>query len=78
MGSAIMTCCTPILCYQGIYYLYLVRIVVGICSGLAFPAVNSVYTKWSTPMERSRISAFGISGIYLGAVIAMLLSGWRM
>lgn len=76
LGTSIMTCLTPILCYRGIYCLYLGRIILGIFSGLSFPAVNAVYSKWTTPMERSRVAAFGISGIYFGAVIAMTLSGW--
>jgi MFS transporter, ACS family, solute carrier family 17 (sodium-dependent inorganic phosphate cotransporter), other len=89
-----MTLITPILCYQGIHYLYLVRVVEGLFGGLSFPSskyltrltvsykmktfflVNTVWSKWSPPLERSRISGFGMSGCFSGTVVAMLLSGF--
>ena len=71
-----MTLLTPILCYQGVYYLYAVRIIEGILGGLSFPSINAVYAKWSPPLERSRCSGFGISGCFTGTTIAMLMSGW--
>lgn len=71
-----MTLLTPVLCTQGIYYLYAVRVVEGIFSGFSFPSINTVYAKWSPPLERSRISGFGISGCFTGTVIALLVSGW--
>jgi MFS transporter, ACS family, solute carrier family 17 (sodium-dependent inorganic phosphate cotransporter), other len=71
-----MTLITPILCYQGIHYLYLVRVIEGIFGGLSFPSINTVWSKWSPPLERSRISGFGISGCFAGTVVAMLLSGF--
>lgn len=71
-----MTLLTPILVYQGVYYLCAVRVIEGIFGGLAFPAVNTVYAKWSPPLERSRISGFGMSGCFAGTVVAMLMSGW--
>jgi len=71
-----MTLLTPVLCYQGIYYLYAVRAIEGIFGGLSFPAATAVYAKWSPPLERSRIAGFGVSGCFAGTVVAMLLSGW--
>lgn len=71
-----MTLLTPILCYQGVYYLIAARVIEGIFSGLSFPSINAVYAKWSPPLERSKISGFGISGCFAGTVVAMLMSGW--
>ncbi|KAG5676921.1 hypothetical protein PVAND_006718 [Polypedilum vanderplanki] len=75
-ATAIMGLLTPILCYQGITYLIAARVLQGIFSGLSFPSVNAIYAKWSPPLERSRTASYGISGIYVGTVIANLLSGW--
>lgn len=75
-GTSVMAVLTPIVCYQGIYYLFAIRVLQGIFSGLSFPSVNDIYAKWSPPMERSRMSGFGISGCFAGAVVAMILSGW--
>lgn len=71
-----MTLLTPILCYQGIYYLYAIRVIEGIFAGVSFPSINAVYAKWSPPLERSRTSGFAVSGCFAGTVIAMLVSGW--
>lgn len=71
-----MTLLTPILCYQGIRYLILLRVLEGIFGGLSFPSINAVWSKWSPPLERSRVSGIGISGCFAGTVISMLVSGF--
>ncbi|KAL7051887.1 hypothetical protein ACKWTF_004680 [Chironomus riparius] len=75
-GTAVMTLFTPLMTYQGITYLIISRVIQGVFSGMAFPAVNAVYAVWSPPLERSRSASYGISGIYVGTIIANLLSGW--
>lgn len=71
-----MTLLTPLLCYQGIMYLIISRVLQGIFSGMSFPSANAIYSTWSPPLERSRFASFGISGIYAGTIIANVLSGW--
>ncbi|KAG4071293.1 hypothetical protein HA402_003997 [Bradysia odoriphaga] len=73
---SIVTLLTPIMSSKGIYYLIAARVLVGAFSGLSYPSVQAVYAKWSPPLERTRTSGFGIAGIYLGTVLAMVLSGW--
>lgn len=68
-----MTLLTPILCYQGIYYLYAVRVIEGILGGLSFPSINMVYAKWSPPFERSRVSGFGMSGCFTGTGLLSII-----
>lgn len=54
---------TPLMCIKGgIGLLILARVVQGIFSGLAFPSINDVYSKWAPPNERSRFASIGISG----------------
>lgn len=45
-----MTLMTPLMCYQGVHYLYGVRVIEGVLGGLSFPSINTVYAKWSPPM----------------------------
>lgn len=75
-GTSVMTLLTPILCYQGISYLYAVRVIEGILGGLSFPSINAVYANWSPPLERTRVSSFGLSGCFAGTVLTMVMSGW--
>lgn len=46
-----MTFLTPTLFFLGIPYLYVVRIVIGVFSGISNPSVNAVYDKWCPPNE---------------------------
>lgn len=71
-----MTIFTPLLCFHGIFYLYVSRLLVGFFSGLAFPSINMVYSQWTPPLERSRASGYALSGMYCGAVFALALSGF--
>ncbi|KAG5675888.1 hypothetical protein PVAND_005753 [Polypedilum vanderplanki] len=75
LGTAVMTLLTPILCYQGIGYLILSRVIQGICSGLAYPSINMVYANYIPPIERSRTASYGTSGIFVGTILGNFLSG---
>lgn len=66
---------TPLAAKQGVYYLVAIRVIEGCFGGLSFPSINAVYAKWAPPLERSKMSGFGISGCFAGTVIAMLASG---
>jgi MFS family permease len=54
-----MTLLTPVMCYQGITYLIISRVLQGIFSGMSFPSANAIYSTWSPPLE-VRINFFGI------------------
>lgn len=60
----------------GLSLLITSRVIQGLASGLAFPAINDVYSKYSPPWERSRFASYGISGIFMGTILAYGLSGW--
>lgn len=60
----------------GLSLLITSRVMQGLLSGLAFPAINDVYSSYSPPWERSRTASYGISGIFVGTIIAFALTGW--
>lgn len=51
LGTALMTLVTPVMAHQGIGYLIASRVIQGVLSGLAYPAINSIYSKYSPPIE---------------------------
>ena len=60
------------------------RIVLGLGEGFNFPAIHSLAARWAPASERARAIALNFSGMFLGTVIAFLLSptiivafGWR-
>ncbi|KAB7495830.1 putative inorganic phosphate cotransporter [Armadillidium nasatum] len=53
-----------------------IRILLGITSGLGFPAMTSLIAKWYPRNERSKFAAFILSSNQLGTVVSMGISGW--
>ncbi|KAK2573260.1 Vesicular glutamate transporter 2 [Acropora cervicornis] len=51
------------------------RVFIGLCEGVVFPANHAVWTKWAPPLERSTLTTVAASGSHIGTVIAMPLSG---
>jgi MFS family permease len=58
---SVLTFLTPIMSALGIYYLFIVRILIGAFAGISFPSTNAIYGKWSPPTERSRMGRQCIS-----------------
>lgn len=52
-----------------------VRIIEGIFEGVTFPCIHAVWSRWSPPLERSRMASIAFAGNYAGTVIAMPSSG---
>ncbi|CAI5470664.1 unnamed protein product [Closterium sp. Yama58-4] len=51
--------------------LVIIRLLVGIAQGFIFPAIHTVLAQWTPPHEKSRAVSLSMSGMYLGAGIAM-------
>lgn len=52
-----------------------IRFAQGLFSAFMFPMVHGIMAKWSPPHERSRLVGFIISGIQLGTMATLALSG---
>lgn len=67
---------TPFAALAGFGALILARIVMGLGEAATFPATYNLYSKWIPRAERSRAVAFTLSGIPIGTVVGLALSGW--
>ena len=47
----------------------------GLGEGVTFPAMNSLFSDWAPPLERSRLSTIAFSGAQLGTILALPISG---
>ncbi|XP_046751158.1 putative inorganic phosphate cotransporter [Diprion similis] len=56
--------------------LMVLRVLMGLCSGIFFPALNSLISQWAPPQEISKIDALVLSGIQIGTVLGSALSGF--
>ncbi|KAG8224866.1 hypothetical protein J437_LFUL006460 [Ladona fulva] len=51
------------------------RVLQGAASGVVFPAIQSLFSYWFPPNERTKYAALTFASIHLGTVIGMTLSG---
>jgi len=73
--TALLTLITPWAAKSNFYVLLAVRIIEGIFEGVTFPCIHAVWSKWSPPLERSRMATLAFAGNYAGTVVAMPASG---
>uniref|UniRef100_A0A1A9W4V1 Sialin n=1 Tax=Glossina brevipalpis TaxID=37001 RepID=A0A1A9W4V1_9MUSC len=73
--TAILTLFTPLAAKHSLELLLAVRIIEGIFEGVTFPCIHAVWSRWSPPLERSRMASIAFAGNYAGTVIAMPSSG---
>ncbi|XP_017767230.1 PREDICTED: putative inorganic phosphate cotransporter isoform X2 [Eufriesea mexicana] len=76
LATAVFTLITPIIVEFGeATGLIAVRVLMGLCEGTTFPALNAMLAQWTPPEERSKIGSLVFAGAQLGTVFANSLSG---
>lgn len=75
LSTAVLTLLTPVAARASVGLLVTLRILIGLCEGVVFPANHAVWTKWAPPLERTKLATISASGAHIGTVIAMPLSG---
>lgn len=73
-ASCLLTLITPLVA-SSFYAIVTVRVFEGLFSGVVFPAIMGIMSKWAPPLERTRMSSLAFSGSFAGTVIALLGSG---
>ena len=78
---SLFTIITPLFAYQGLWWLILVRILMGLGEGVTFPSWHSIYARWIPFKERARAVGFTNSGIAAGtlfgfAVAALIIANY--
>ncbi|XP_053684989.1 vesicular glutamate transporter 2.1-like isoform X1 [Sabethes cyaneus] len=73
--TAILTLFMPLAAHGGIGWLIGLRVLQGMCEGVAFPCMHTVWSKWAPPLERSRMVMCSFAGVFVGTILAMMVSG---
>ena len=78
---SLFTIITPFFAYQGLWWLILIRILMGLGEGVTFPSWHSIYARWIPFQERTRAIGFTNSGIAAGtlfgfAVAALIIANY--
>ncbi|XP_059148786.1 uncharacterized transporter slc-17.2-like [Physella acuta] len=74
--SSICTLLTPVLAQASEYALIFVRVVLGVVTGMTFPAMHTIWGKWAPPLERTKLITFTYAGAQVGIVVTFPLSGY--
>ncbi|XP_043524974.1 putative inorganic phosphate cotransporter isoform X1 [Frieseomelitta varia] len=76
LATAVFTLITPLVVEYGeAVGLIVTRVLMGLCEGTTFPALNAMLAQWTPPEERSKIGSLVFAGAQLGTVVANSLSG---
>ncbi|XP_050591921.1 putative inorganic phosphate cotransporter [Bombus affinis] len=76
LATGVFTLITPLVVEYGeAIGLIIVRVLMGLCEGTTFPALNAMLAQWTPPEERSMIGSLVFAGAQLGTVFANSLSG---
>lgn len=73
---SVATLLTPPAAAAGFAVLIAARILMGVGEGVAFPAVYSLYGRWTLRDEKSRAIGLTYAAIPLGSVLALLITPW--
>lgn len=76
LAWSIFTLLTPPAATLSIAVLIAVRIAMGIGEAGVFPATYELFGRWVPPTERARAVAFMTSGVPIGTLIGLMVSGW--
>jgi len=71
---SVATFITPAAARSSFALLLGARILLGLGEGVNFPAIHSLTASWMPPRERTRTLSLNFSGMYLGTVLALILS----
>ncbi len=71
---SLATLLTPVAAKTSFAVLLAVRILLGLGEGVNFPTIHSLAARWTPPSERARVIALNFSGMYLGTVVAFIVS----
>ena len=71
---SLFTIITPFFAYQGLWWLILIRILMGLGEGVTFPSWHAIYARWIPFQERTRAIGFTNSGIAAGTLFGFAVS----
>jgi MFS transporter, ACS family, solute carrier family 17 (sodium-dependent inorganic phosphate cotransporter), other len=72
---SVFTILTPPAAAISLGFLIITRILMGIGEGMAFPSMYNLFGRWIPAAEKSRVVAVTFSGISLGTLSALVLTG---
>ncbi|XP_060073733.1 sialin-like [Ylistrum balloti] len=73
--AAICTLLTPVCARASTTLVYVLRVIIGLATGVAFPAMQSIWGRWAPPLERSKLVSVSYLGTMFGNIATFASSG---
>ncbi|XP_048250163.1 uncharacterized transporter slc-17.2-like [Haliotis rufescens] len=74
--GSIVSLLLPIGARTSIYLVYVLRVILGVCQGVLFPSLQSLWGRWAPPLERTKLTAVCYSGTQFGSIATFAISGF--
>lgn len=73
--SSIATIILPVCARQSYIAVYVLRVILGLATGVSFPAVTSMWGRWAPALERSKLISLGTLGTMVGNIATFSTAG---
>ncbi|OWF55374.1 sialin-like isoform X2 [Mizuhopecten yessoensis] len=73
--AAICTLLTPVCARASVPLIYVLRVLLGLATGVSFPAMQSIWGRWAPPFERSKLVSVSYLGTMFGNIATFASSG---
>ncbi|XP_052061714.1 uncharacterized transporter slc-17.2-like [Mytilus californianus] len=73
--SGVATLLMPVFARTSVILVYVLRVVVGVATGVVFPVGHSMWGRWAPPLERSKLIATSYVGATCGIIGTFAASG---
>lgn len=66
---------TPLAARTGVGFMMALRVVCGLCSGVWFPAIYQLWSRWAPPGDRSLLVGLTNTGLHVGNAVTLPIVG---
>ncbi|WAR21429.1 S17A5-like protein [Mya arenaria] len=72
---ALVTLIMPFAARTSVIFLLVLRVIAGLGQGVVWPCMQTLFSNWAPPLERSKLSGFVYAGCQIGIMVTFPLSG---
>ncbi|XP_064611638.1 uncharacterized transporter slc-17.2-like [Liolophura sinensis] len=66
----------PVCARAHVALVFVLRVIAGLSTGVAFPAMHCLWGRWAPPLERTKLTAIHTAGPPIGNIVTFLVSGY--
>nr|AKN21528.1 slc17a-5 [Schmidtea mediterranea] len=75
MLSSLSVMFTPLAARTSVGFMIALRVICGLCSGVWFPSIYQLWSRWAPPQDRSLLVGLTNSGLHVGNALTLPIAG---